>query len=67
MDRGLREANAAKSTADYARVGRLAGADWAVVPISYVQDVMPLQANLTNVLHYPAHPWYLNLGALKRK
>ncbi len=67
MDQGLREANAAKSTADYARVGRLAGADWAVVPISYVQDVMPLQANLTNVLHYPAYPWYLNLGALKRK
>jgi len=67
MDRGLHEANRVKSTADYARVGRLAAADWAVVPISYVQDVMPLQANLTNVLHYPAYPWYLDLGALKRK
>jgi len=67
MDKGLRETNPAAATADYGRVGQVAGADGAVVSFAYVQDVMPMRADLIHAEHVSAYPWALNLGTLARK
>ena len=65
LDAGLR-ASGSTAAKDYSRAGTLATADWAVVPIAQVQDVVVTRADLGGVQHMPAYPWTLDLGALRR-
>jgi peptide/nickel transport system substrate-binding protein len=67
LDKGLRENSLAAAAPDYGEAGRLATADWAVVPIAQVQDVMAMRADLTGVQHTAAYPWTLDLATLGRK
>ena len=66
LDRGLVEVDEEAAAEAYAEAGELATADWAVVPIAYVNDVVVARADLTGLEHVPAYPWTVNLAALGR-
>jgi len=66
LDRGLVEVDPEAAAEDYAEAGELATADWSVVPIAYVSDVVVAQADLNGVEHVPAYPWTVDLAALSR-
>ncbi len=65
LDAGLRQSGGA-ADADYGRAGKLATADWSVVPIAQVKDLVVTRADLKGVGHVPAYPWTLDLAALSR-
>ncbi len=66
LDRGLVEVDAEAAAEAYAEAGELATADWSVVPIAYVNDVVVARADLTDIGHVPAYPWTVDLAALSR-
>lgn len=67
LDRGLHETDADVAAEAYGEAGRLATADWAVVPIAYVNDVVVARGDLAEVTHSPAYPWTVDLGVLTRE
>lgn len=67
LNQGLTETDEAASNESYGEAGRLASADWAVVPFAYVNDVVVARADLTGLEHVPAYPWTIDLGALGRE
>lgn len=66
LDRGLVEVDPDAAAEAYAEAGELATADWSVVPIAYVSDVVVAQADLTGIEHTPAYPWTVDLPELGR-
>lgn len=66
LDRGLRETSEDEAAEFYGAAGEMAYADWAVVPIAHVNDVVVHRSDLENVQHVPAYPWTLSLASLRR-
>jgi peptide/nickel transport system substrate-binding protein len=66
VNRGISETNEEASMQAYGEAGRLATADWAVVPFAYVNDVVVARGDLGNLNHIPAYPWTIDLGSLTR-
>jgi peptide/nickel transport system substrate-binding protein len=66
LDRGLVTVDPDAAAEAYAEAGELATADWSVVPLAYVSDVVVARADLTGIGHVPAYPWTVDLAALSR-
>ena len=66
LDKGLVAVDPAAAADAYAEAGSLATADWSVVPIAYVSDVVVARSDLTGVTHVPAYPWTVDVAALGR-
>ncbi|MBA2573302.1 MAG: hypothetical protein H0V02_00735 [Nocardioidaceae bacterium] len=66
LDRGLVTVDPEAAAEAYAEAGELATADWSVVPIAYVSDVVVARTDLTGIGHVPAYPWTVDLAALSR-
>ena len=66
LDRGLVEVDADAAEQAYTEAGELATADWSVVPIAYVSDVVVARADLSGIAHTPAYPWTVDLAELSR-
>ena len=64
LDAGLRAGGTSEE--DYGEAGRLATADWAVVPIAQVKDLVVTRADLDGVEHVPAYPWTIDLAKVFR-